>query len=390
MNVSRASESGLMVAASSKDRLLSLAMEEAATIPRSSNDLAFRIPTHWTSPIDQNPQSLAMEGAILDWFRDIGCSDDEVRHVGKFDSAGFVGMPFPDMSAQTTLLTGKFLSLWVLWDDVQVEPMKSQWRLTANEVLGVDARPQGLSRFELGWWQILSELAARRSAPWIRVFCREMKHWSDAAAEEARIRKERTDQALSFSFKDHVNTRISTIGLDQTLYLLEDSYGHEFTGDFHQLPLVRQLKWLASLLVSIGNDVFSLGKDIHERQINLVTTLMDDEGIHLDLAVKKILSLHDAAIVIYDHLAAQLLNEHPTDRARIETWLQDIRYACIGFTRWESKARRYTAYKTIIDDHVIEPYLDLHHNPVINKEHFAFLESYLSNLEQPSANHSLE
>jgi hypothetical protein len=318
----------------------------------------FRVPPRWRSPVLENPHAAEAARRVIEWFEALGCSRAEVDRARKFDAAGYVGIPFPTLPADKTIRIGKYLSLWLLWDDVEVETLDDRWRITADHVIS-GRRPEGMSRFDEGWWQLFGELAAARSPRWIEDLCDAMVTWNAAAVEEAAWMAAHREKGVLPRFDEQLEMRVATIGMYATVYLLEDVYGVELPRAVHTHPTVRRLKWLANEIVGLGNDILSFGKDYVEDQINLVTTLMSERGLTVDDALEHLVHLHDQALIEYDRRADSLLAEQgPWPRELgpiIERWLMDVRYASLGFSLWESQAPRYTAYKVVARGRVIEP-----------------------------------
>lgn len=322
----------------------------------------FRVPPRWRSPVLENPFAAEAARQVIEWFEALGCSRLEVERARKFDAAGYVGIPFPTLPPDKTVRIGKYLSLWLLWDDVQVETLDDRWRIGAEHVLS-GRRPEGMNRFDEGWWQLFGELATDRSARWIEDLCEAMVTWNAAAVEEAALMAAHRERGALPRFEEQIEMRVATIGMYATVYLLEDVYDVELPREFHAHPTVRRLKWLANEIVGLGNDILSFGKDYVEDQINLVTTLMAERGISVDDALEHLVHLHDEALIEYDRLADSLSAPDsgapagwPSELAPIiERWLTDVRYASLGFSLWESQAPRYTAYKVVTRGRVIEP-----------------------------------
>jgi hypothetical protein len=197
---------------------------------------------------------------VLAWFESLGMSAAEIDRVGKFDIGGYVGIPFSTLSLEDTVLIAKYLSLWLLWDDVQVESLEGAWRFDATSA--TVSEPTGeMSRFDAGWSWLLRTLGARRSHRWLRALCDEMTTWSRAAAEEGRTAA-RARQGLGRSdLQSQWDLRVVTIGMYPTFYLIEDSLDLELPPDFHASPAVERLKLLASIIVALGNEIFSFAKD---------------------------------------------------------------------------------------------------------------------------------
>jgi len=332
-----------------------LSSTEAVGLERDrSARFRFRLPAHWKSPVFRNPHALHAEREVLAWFSRLGCTPEELARAAKFDAAGYVGIPFPGLSPEMSVRIGKYLSMWLLWDDVQIERLESRWRIGAADVLSGIA-PAEMSRFDHGWWELLGEFAARRSRRWVEDVCTAMITWNEAAMIEAIAMKSHRDRGVLPGFALQLEMRIATIGMYATVYLLEDTYDYELPRTFHAHPTVRRIKKLANLLVGLGNDIFSLGKDLAEGQINLVSTLLQEEMVSCDQALEQLIGMHDAAIEEFDRLAAGIGSWGELDDRYIARWLQDVRYASLGFTLWEAQAPRYTAHKVVVDDKVLEP-----------------------------------
>jgi hypothetical protein len=328
---------------------------DVASLPRDGSDrFQFRVPAHWRSPVFQSPHAPAAQEEVLSWFASLGCSGAEVERVGKFDVAGYVGIPFPALTREKTILIGKYLSMWLLWDDVEVESLQDRWRIGAEHVR-TGERPPGLNRFDEGWWQLLRDFASRRSEAWIADLCAAMQTWDAAAQEEAVAFDEYRRRRLPPSFDRQMELRIATIGMYATLYLLEDAYEEELPRAFHASPVVLRIKRLANQIVGLGNDILSFGKDWFEGKFNLVSTVMRERDLPVDEALCAVIRVHDASLLEYDQLAASLLSEPWGTDPLVARWLQDVRYASLGFSLWEARAPRYTAFKVVAGGRVIEP-----------------------------------
>lgn len=334
---------------------------DAAKLERdNSHSLCLKIPRHWKSPLDISPHATAARNAILAWFEQLGCSPAEIKSADRFDIGGYVGIPFPTLDLEQTTRIGKYLALWLLWDDVHVEQLASGWRIDAAAVLD-DRRPSDLTRFDEGWWQLMQEFRVSRSPAWIRRLCRLMQRWSNAAAEEAVLKFRHRESGELPRFADQLERRIATIGMYGTACLLEEIHDDEPPRSFHAHPIVQMLQYLASKIVGLGNDILSFAKDCAEGQLNLASTLMHETSVSVHDALAVLVRLHDEALVQYDHLAAQIGSSASKIYPGSERWIQDLRIASLGFSLWEAQAPRYTAHQIVIGGQVVVPrfsYLD--------------------------------
>lgn len=329
------------------------AAKSVASWPRDeAPGLRFNIPTLWRSSVRCNPHAAVAAREVLRWLENLGCSDSELARVERFDVAGYAGIAFPLAPPDRVVLVAKFISLWLLWDDVHVESRAFRWCLDAAS-LEATAPPQSFSRFDRGWWTLFRELAERRSNVWVDGLCRAMSLWDEAAATEAAMFAKFGATGELPDFDVQLELRAMTIGMMPTIALLEDIHDRELPHGFHQLPAVKRLKWLSGLLVGLGNEVFSFAKDLEEGQPNLASNLMLNSKYSAAGAVARLIAMHDEGIAEFDRVAATLV---ATDGLS-ELWVRDLRFATLGFTIWESEAPRYASYKVLNGDRVIEPTL---------------------------------
>jgi len=306
----------------------------------------FRLPQHWQAPVNKNPFAPEAERQVLEWFAALGCSEAELKTARRCDVAGYVGFSYPLTSPAKTTRIAKYLSLWLLWDDVHVETLTHRWWIDAADVLA-RSPPDGMTRFDEGWWQLMQELAAERTPRWIEELCRAMATWSEAAADEAAVRYDYFARGVVPTFERQLELRIATIGMYAMVSMLEDAYDFELPEEFHSDARVLRLKLLANELVGIGNDVLSFGKEYSECQLNLVMTLMHERGLSVEDAIERLLRMHDDAVEEYDRIADDIIRSSTQASEQIARWLQNVRFASIGFSRWEAQAPRYTAYKVV-------------------------------------------
>lgn len=313
-----------------------------------------RVPRHWRSSVDISPHAEAATVAILAWFEQLGCSAAEIERARRFDIGGYVGIPFPTLDLQQTTRLGKYLALWLLWDDVDVEQLANGWRIEAADVLS-DRRPSDLTRFHEGWWQLLQEFGRRRSDTWMGRLCRLMRRWSDAAAEEAALRIRYRETGELPRAAEQLELRMATIGMYGTACLIEDVVDHEAPPGFYANATIQTLQDLASRIVGLANDLFSFAKDYQSGQLNLVSTLMRESSLSVDDALAVLVRQHDDAVARYDELAAKVAPWAAAGYPASERWIRELRSASLGFGVWESQAPRYMAHQVVSDGRVLRP-----------------------------------
>jgi len=324
----------------------------AAWARHEAPGLRFHVPASWQSEVRRNVHAPVAARDVLKWFEELGCSKAELARAKRFDVAGYVGFAFPEAPKEPLVLIAKFISLWLLWDDVHVESRAFRWCLDATSIAAPEP-PRSFSRFDRGWWLLFRELAERRSGVWVEGLCEAMRVWDEAAATEAGNFAKFTESGQLPEFEQQLELRVATIGMTPTIFLLEDIHGWELPRGFHGLPAVKRLKSLSGLLVALGNEVFSFAKDLEEQQPNLALNLVLSSGYSAADAVARLITMHDEGVAEFDRVAANIVESEPF----AELWIRDLRFATLGFTIWESEAPRYSSHKVLHGDRVIEPTL---------------------------------
>ena len=92
--------------------------------------------------------------------------------------------------------------------------------------------------------------------------------------------------------------------------------------------------------------------------------LRSNQFAYIDRDGGEHLPIHDAAhvrnaIARFDALASTVGEWGAEENGFISRWIEDIRYASLGFTRWEAQSPRYRAHRVIVDGRALELALDL-------------------------------
>lgn len=343
---------GMTIERSNKVRIVSA--EEANHLERLNASLfEVRVPQHWRPPIPSNVHAEQVGKDIIRWTAELGCTEPELRRLKAMQPSHYAGIPFPLTPYERTYFIGRFVSLWLLWDDTEIESGKNAWKITGEHVLN-NKLPPGATLYDYGWLQLLREAREEMSPGWLDDVAKSMFTWSDCALRQAEMSRRFLEGALP-SFAESVQSRIDTIGMYTTACLVEFASKCELPRDFHQHPVVRRITKLASLIVGLGNDIYSFAKDYQENFINVIAVLAANEGISLPTAYSLVVHMHNAAMREYDELARQLPSWGADWDGSIQQWLQDMRYCSLGFTVWESQAPRYNELKLLVGDRVLEP-----------------------------------
>lgn len=311
---------------------------------------ALRFPKWWWPSPMRNPEAAAIERDTLAWLRSfgIGCTADEAEKLRKFDCAKYGGYSLPLADRASATLVTQFISLWLFWDDMQVEE-EMGWDIEEVVRALVDPEPSVTpSRYVLAWADIGRRLRVARSAAWLQRLGDAMRQWLENAKRETALAKawrrgERLDFTTAFAI------RTVSIGMYPTFHLIEHTAGVELPACVHEHPVVVELERLASRLVGMGNDLGGLAKDIDQRWLNLVLVLHEQEGLPIAEAFERVVAIHNADVVAFDRECAKLPSFDPRTDAFVRHFIQAVRYNVQGFTRWEAVAERYQELKAVVD-----------------------------------------
>jgi Terpene synthase family 2, C-terminal metal binding len=309
-----------------------------------------RFPQYWIAQPVQNRYAEAIEHETLAWLASygIGRSRDEAEKLRKFNCGMYGGYSLPAANYQTALLVTQFISLWLFWDDAQIEEEDDFCIEAILEALTGGAEPRAPSRYLVAWADIGRRLRRTQSAAWFSRLESTMREWLENARLETRLAQAFKRGAACPDFATLFDCRTISIGMFPTFHLIEFVEGVELDESFHRRDTVVALKRLASRLVGVGNDLGGLAKDISNRWPNLVLALMEQSSLKIEDAFQRIVDIHNADVEEFDRLASELASREAGTDALVRGWVQAVRHNVFGFTLWESTAERYQESKAVV------------------------------------------
>lgn len=316
--------------------------------------LRLRFPPHWRAEPVQNRYAAALELETIAWLRSYGMGEapEEAETVRGVDCARYGGYSLPLADFDTGLLITQFISLWIFWDDAQVEREVS-WDIddVLSAMLGRRCAPQ--SRYLAAWADLGRRLRRARSERWMRRFGAAMRQWlENAKGETAMAQAFKRRDALP-DFEALYDCRTVSIGMYPVFYLLEHAEGFELPDAVHDHPAVVALKRSAARLVGLANDLCGLAKDLREDWLNLVRILRKRAHITLPQAFEEVVRIHNDEVRAFDRLASALPSFGPGLDVLVRGWVQAARHNVYGFALWGSVAERYQRYKVLVGDQAL-------------------------------------
>jgi hypothetical protein len=155
------------------------------------HDFALRFPEWWWPTPLRHPEAEAIERDTLAWLRSfgIGLEAGEAEKLRKFDCAKYGGYSLPMSDRASAMLVTQFISLWLFWDDMQVEE-ESGWDVEEVVRALVEATPPvTASRYVAAWADIGRRLRAERSDAWLERLGAAMRQWLVNAKVETGLAK---------------------------------------------------------------------------------------------------------------------------------------------------------------------------------------------------------
>ncbi|MEO6723849.1 MAG: terpene synthase family protein [Blastocatellia bacterium] len=308
-----------------------------------------RFPRNWIANPVQNRYAVAIERETISWLESygIGHSREEAEKLRKFNCGMYGGYSLPSASYQTGLLATQFLSLWLFWDDAQVE--EEDFCIEAVlEALIKGAEPRESSRYLAAWADVGRRLRRTQSEAWFTRLEYTMREWLENAKIETRLAKAFQSGNACPEFSAAFECRTVSVGMIPTILLVELAEGIELDESFHQHETVVALKRLASRLVGMGNDLGGLAKDISNRWLNLVLILKERSPMKIEDAFEQVIAIHNAEIEEFDRLTLELPSWGAGKDALVHGWIQAVRHSVHGFILWESTAERYQEFKAVV------------------------------------------
>jgi terpene synthase-like protein len=328
-------------------------MESMDLRPTSVPRIVF--PEHWRSGSNVHAQDAA--ATTLAWMKShgMGQTPAEERRLRKFCCGQYSGYALPHASYPRYLLMTEFLTLWLFWDDYEVE---TEQGIAVDELVAAitgERLPAGASRYAAAWYDLGRRLRQTQSRDWIERLGQTMRHWLLVSRLEAERAREQRRSHEPMALDNFLSRRVITIGMYPTFHLIEYTEGCEL-GELHNEPVVKTLKLLAARLVALGNDLMSLGKDLAQAWPNVVTVLSAQQGIPMREAFARVVALHQSDIARFDTLAERLLSAVGRNSAvgrMLRRWLQAVRHSVHGFALWESTAARYREAPAVVDGELL-------------------------------------
>ena len=309
-----------------------------------------RFPAHWRPQPLGNPAEAALEQGTIAWLNahGMGLASAEREKLRKFECGKYGGYSLPKAPLPEALIVTQFISLWLFWDDVEIED-HTAWSIddVVAALTSGDAGKHG--RYIAAWADLGQRLRQRRGVAWLERLTASMRQWLENAKVETDLARRLRERGEWPELAAVFACRTVSIGMYPTFYLVELSEDLELPAAFHEHPVVRALKRTASRLVGMGNDLGGVAKDIVHGWLNLVLVTAHSASLGIEESFGRVVELHNREVLEFDRTAATLPSFGNKLDPLVQSWLDAVRYSVHGFALWESLAERYQEYTALVE-----------------------------------------
>lgn len=308
--------------------------------------IIIEFPRNWYPHVRTSLFEKTIESETIKWMTEyqIISSKEEESTVKEFEISKYAGYPGCMFNYEYALLNSKMITLWLLWDDVEVEGISNpSYYSNLIELLSEPSDTVSGDRFICAWKHIGDEITRLGGTNEFRKrFGKSIDGWIDSACKETKFLSQKSE---NISFENVLDSRRLTIGMDPTCILAERGTGIELPQ--YVLDAIGPAYASIALTVSLVNDLVSVPKDLKKGTLssNCVLWYMAKNSCPLSEAYTHILSLLASNISKFDHIASHILSNIGKEwYERVMVYFNTLRYISSGFAQWHIECQRYLKY----------------------------------------------
>jgi hypothetical protein len=270
-----------------------------------------------------------VERATIAWMDASGLIPDQryLESVSRMAVWGYAGFSHPFASREELLLYSKYITLWLLWDDVVVEKATDLSAVLRGlaDAFEWSHDPRSEKDPYLRAWMLIvdgyKELGVSRD--YMHRLNRKMGTWVKTVAHE----NSSVHSIGTTSPWAHLRRRLVTIGVIPTAQLLDLTIG-----DLDHVPEARCVVLAASAVVAIVNELVSMEKDVD--RVNLIILVQRWYRCDFESAYALVVGLCRSELVKLSALVDAL-------PVGLSGWGVLMRHMAEGFAYWHFLCPRY-------------------------------------------------
>lgn len=306
----------------------------------SRSSIVLRYPSAWIVPVHRDHDLVRRD--TQRWLRGLGLLDTPraMRVFDAMDVGRYGGMPFAFAHHEALVSVTRFLTLWILHDDVLEGARVEGSRGLVEAIAAAPVASPARDRYMRGWQELGQRFRATMSDRWMQRHAERFERWIASVADEAVQAESLHETGVLPGFDAYMQVRTVNIGVAPTTCWIEHALGRELEAAVQDDPELATAERLAARIVTFQNDLAGLAKDLREAWPNAVRCLAAERRLSVAGAIQPAVELHDLDVAALAKACARLVSRHG-EAAR--WWTEALTSMIGGFAQWHAGAERYAA-----------------------------------------------
>ncbi|OJH40050.1 terpene synthase family protein [Cystobacter ferrugineus] len=303
-------------------------------------------------PRDLSPDIEQAQRHSLEWARQMGLATTDTAHrfLEKWNWGRLTGHCLPTARGANLDLATDWMTWGFLYDDQFAGPLGNQpdrvARITENMMgvlYGTSAAPRE-DACARGITDILQRLSSKMSPAWMARFRDDLKWFFIGVLRMTTFRNRLSQIDTRTAFE----IRRLDISMDAVIDLIEVAEGFEVPEVLFGTTQIQTLRQCVIDIVIIQNDVFSLPKDRHQQEVNVILAMERSENLTTAQALARVSSLLDETVQQFLSVKAgmpalyEVLGLGATDRARMDRYIHCLELMIHGCVYSHAECVRYS------------------------------------------------
>lgn len=209
------------------------------------------------------------------------------------------------------------------------------------------ARPRLMDAFTQAFYDLRERMLELRVPNWIPRFAACVERLFNGFVDEAKYRL----TAIVPELHSYRKNRRNTVGLYTVLLVAELTDGGFLPPEVSEHPAVQELESVASNLVGLANDIFTVDRELARGEVNnTVLVLMHQEGLDLEAARALAIELHNAEMREFARRIDELPRFDPDTDAQLQRHVEILTSFVSGHRDWAVQTGRYRGAEAEVDD----------------------------------------